>query len=149
MSRNILDYQGNVVGQLDLPEGTPEEVWEKKLAVYALPPASPDVLLVGIQRRRAYCEDLIERLKKKNITEGINPIQAVWMHHKMRALPVSYMGQEMVIDILNLVISGDVEVAVIALTHAEPDDMSEPFHWFSQARIDWIVADMKNFLGWP
>lgn len=148
MKRDILNHLGAKIGEMELPDGTAEEVWEKKLAMYAMPPASSDVLMMNIQRRRVYCEDLIERLKKKNIIDRINPLQAVWMHHKMRALPVSYMGLDMVIDIMNLVISGDVEVAVISLLHSTPDDMSEPYHWFSQDRIDWIVADMKSFLGW-
>lgn len=46
MTRDILDYQGNVVGELDLPDDTSEAVWAEKLAVYARPPTiqvSPDV----------------------------------------------------------------------------------------------------------
>ena len=38
-TRNILNYNGDVVGQLSLPIGTAEEVWQEKLAPYAAPPA--------------------------------------------------------------------------------------------------------------
>lgn len=31
-TRNILDWQGNVIGTLELPIDTPEEVWEAQLA---------------------------------------------------------------------------------------------------------------------
>lgn len=41
MARDILDWQGNVIGELELPEGTSEEVWTQKLAVYAMAPAAP------------------------------------------------------------------------------------------------------------
>lgn len=43
MTRDILDYEGNVVGELDLPDDTPEEVWAAKLAKYALPPPTPTI----------------------------------------------------------------------------------------------------------
>lgn len=36
--RDILDYLGNKIGELELPVGTSESVWQEKLAVYALPP---------------------------------------------------------------------------------------------------------------
>jgi len=44
--RNILDYNGNIIGELELPDNTSEDVWETKLAAYAKPPAPtviPDV----------------------------------------------------------------------------------------------------------
>jgi hypothetical protein len=37
-SRKVLDYRGIIVGQLELPVGTSEEVWQKKLAVFAQAP---------------------------------------------------------------------------------------------------------------
>lgn len=46
MIRNILDYLGNVIGELELSDDTPEEVWTEKLAMYARAPAAtllPDV----------------------------------------------------------------------------------------------------------
>lgn len=40
-TRNLLDYQGNVVGQLTLPDSTPEYVWQEKLQAAAKPPQAP------------------------------------------------------------------------------------------------------------
>lgn len=40
-TRNILNYLGDVIGQLELPDGTSEEIWAEKLAVYAVAPATP------------------------------------------------------------------------------------------------------------
>lgn len=39
MKRDILNYLGEKVGELELPDGTSEEIWTKKLAPYAVPPA--------------------------------------------------------------------------------------------------------------
>lgn len=35
MIRDILDYQGYVIGQLELPDDTPEEVWTERLAAFS------------------------------------------------------------------------------------------------------------------
>lgn len=46
MTRDILDYQGNVIGELSLPDDTSEAVWTAKLAPYAVAPVIaiiPDV----------------------------------------------------------------------------------------------------------
>jgi hypothetical protein len=36
--RNILDYYGTVIGQMELPDDTSEQVWTEKLAPYAVMP---------------------------------------------------------------------------------------------------------------
>ena len=41
--RNILNHLGQVIGELELPDGTSEEVWAKKLAQYALPPPAESI----------------------------------------------------------------------------------------------------------
>lgn len=38
--RNILNHLGEVVGELELPDSTSEEVWQKRLAPYARVPES-------------------------------------------------------------------------------------------------------------
>jgi hypothetical protein len=38
MKRDILNYLNEKIGELELPDETSEDVWQKKLAVYALPP---------------------------------------------------------------------------------------------------------------
>jgi hypothetical protein len=40
-TRDILNYLGEVVGTLELPDNTSEEVWAEKLALYAAPPPTP------------------------------------------------------------------------------------------------------------
>lgn len=36
-TRNVLDYQGNVVGTISFPEGTSEEIWAQRLTDAATP----------------------------------------------------------------------------------------------------------------
>ena len=36
--RDILDWQDQKIGELELPSGTSEEIWQEKLAKYKVPP---------------------------------------------------------------------------------------------------------------
>lgn len=151
MIRNILNNQDQVIGTLELPDGTPESVWEERLSAYKISEQelSERGLEQSIKARKLYAEDLLERFKKKNISEGINVLQAINMHAKVRALPVTFMGHSMTVDLLNCAISGDIEVAVLTLLYCtDIDDMTQPYHWLNQERVNWLVADMKGYLGW-
>jgi len=97
-----------------------------------------------------FATELMLRFKLKNIQEGISAGQAVWLHAKTRSLDVNFPGMPTVsIDLLNIALSGDVEAGCIALQYAVPDDMTQAYHWLSQERIDWLVSELKGFLGWP
>lgn len=151
MIRNILNNQDQVIGTLELPDDTPESVWEERLSAYKI--SAQEIydrsIEQSIKTRKLYAEDLLERFKKKNISEGINGLQAMHMQAKVRALPVTFMGYSMTVDLLNCAISGDIEVAVLTLLYCtDIDDMSQPYHWLNQDRVNWLIADMKAYLGW-
>lgn len=155
MKRDLLSYLGDKIGELEEPEGVTwtEEQWAEKLGNAAKPPPTVGEIQASylrntIKQRKEYAEDLLERLKQKNISEGINAMQGMWMHHKMRALEVNFMGVDFVVDIMNMAVSGDVEIACLSLMNCTPDSMALPYHWMNAARINWIVADMKAYLGW-
>ena len=153
MIRDIKNYLDEVIGQLEKPDETTEEEWAAALAPYAVAPPTPEQIAVlridiTIEQRKIYADDLMSRFKRRNISDGINGYQGLWMHHRMRALDITFMGKAFTIDVLNLAISGDIEIAALTLMNATPDDMSEAFHWLSADRINWLVGDMKTFLGW-
>lgn len=153
MKRMAYDYQGNEVGELDLPDSTSEDVWQARLAIYSAAPPSLEaiqdkILSISIKDRKQWAEEMLERFKKRNIITGINGAQALWLHHRMRALEINFSGIPMTLDILNMAISGDVETACLAIIYSTPDDGTAPYHFFDQAAKDWLVAEMKSFLGW-
>lgn len=53
MIRDILNYLGEKIGELDLPDNTPEEVWVEKLSVYAIVPEVQKVLSVSPRQMRS------------------------------------------------------------------------------------------------
>jgi hypothetical protein len=50
--RDILNYLGDKIGELELPLDTPEEVWQKKLAAYAKPPVAPKLPNISARQIR-------------------------------------------------------------------------------------------------
>lgn len=150
-TRNILDYQGNIVGELTLPDGTSEQIWTEKLAPYAVNPnanAQSSYINFTIKHRKEYAEALLERFKARNLGLGINAMQGMWLHHRMRALSFTFYGLPVTIDVLNLAISGDIEIACLSLMNGEVDDGSQPYHFFTAETRDYLVNDMKAYLGW-
>lgn len=149
--RDILNHLGVKIGELELPIETTNEQWESALAEYAIDPnanAMKRYLMTSIHDRRQYADDLIERFKLANMTAGITASQAMWLQHKMRALNVNFYGLPLVLDMMNLIVSGDAEVACLALMFCEVDDMTMPYHFFSDARRNWLIDDLKKYLGW-
>ena len=150
MKRNVLDKDGTVIGSMDFPDDTPESVVQAKLEDYrkAITIDSRFQTKFTIQQRKAFAEQMLEDFKAKNIEDGINAMQALWMHHRMRELPIVIGGVSMKQDLMNMSVSGDIETACIALQYAVPDDMSMPYHWLSSARLNWLINKMKVYLGW-
>lgn len=150
-TRNIIDANGSVIGQLTLPDSTTEAEWSERLASYILDPQTvqSQTIFFDIKARKQFAEEMIERFKKDNIKNGINALQAIHMHTKIRELTGTFMGYSYKVDIINLVVAGDLEVAVICLMNATNlDDGSQPYHWFTPGRRDMIVQELKAYLGW-
>ena len=113
---------------------------------------------------KEFSDNLIQQMKLMNSANGINLGQALWVHHRLRALEVnitpelaamfpgvgldSVVGLPLVIDIMNLVISGDVEVAYVSLLACVPDSGSEPHHFLLASTITWIRHQIGVHLGW-
>lgn len=140
---------GIKIGEVNFPDGTSESEISERMASYQPPSVDPDSYKkFSIKQRKEYADELLERFKLKNINEGINALQGMWMHHKLRDYTVNFMGITFHIDIMNLAISGDLEIACISLLYGETDDMSLPYHWLSASRKAWLITELKSFLGW-
>ena len=154
IKRNIINYQGIKIGELNFPIGTSEQEMLRVLSLYTLPPPSTlektqAYLNTSIKQRKEFSEDLLERFKQRNMLEGINADHAFWLHDVLRRYETKDMsGRDRVVDIFNTAITGDVEAACLALINGYTDNMLEPFHWFSGDRKQWLITEMKAYLGW-
>lgn len=149
MKREILNYLGEKIGELELPDETIDEVWEEELAKYAIPPKSQleqmsEALTRAVSTSRVLADQIIEEIKKENLqfflTSGMSQDLAIMLslhtHSRMRAIDIKVGGMPFTIDLMNLIISGDLETAWVVLSYMNPDDMSMPFHYFSREAIE-------------
>lgn len=77
--RNILDYQGNKIGEMELPSGTSEAVWTLKLSMYSLPPTVTPISVVvqsKILDYRKTADRLLTELYATNTLAGITVQQS-------------------------------------------------------------------------
>jgi hypothetical protein len=158
--RDILNYLGQVVGELELPDGTSEEVWTARLAPYAAPPPSQqDQILAQLKRSvvdgKKASDEVMQAFKEANLADFIDLglsneaalSKSMWVHHRLRAVDINVGGLAMTIDLMNLCISGDLETAYVILTYMSPDDMSQPYHFLSQTKINALQALIASKIG--
>jgi hypothetical protein len=109
--------------------------------------------VADLESRRVFARDLLLALKAKNINEGMQWFQAIHMHARSAAwkvtLPPQLGGAVLTVDLMNMFSSGDIETACLAMIYGEPDEMTAPQHWITPERKEWLVSQMKEFLGWP
>jgi len=71
-TRNILNYLGDIVGQLELPDNTSEGVWTAKLAMFALPP--PAVVIPDVTPRQIRQALIMSGLTLQQITDALDSL---------------------------------------------------------------------------
>lgn len=77
--RDIFNYAHVKIGELELPDGTSEEVWALRLSIFSQPPSStPITVLVQnkIKQYRAVSNDLLSELYAENTLAGITVDQS-------------------------------------------------------------------------
>ena len=100
------------------------------------------------EAKKKFASDLLLEFKQMNLNDGINAVQALWLHHRARNLEVIVGGVPMTVDVLNMAIVGDIEAAYVALGNCTADDMTQSYHWFNQTRIDWMKNKIAAYMGW-
>lgn len=102
--------------------------------------------------RISFGADLLLKFKQKNITDGIQWYQAVWLHSRIRnwqvTLPEALGSQVIFVDLYNMLAAGDIETTCLSVMYGQADDMTNPVHWVTEERKQWLIDQMKGFLGW-
>lgn len=87
------------------------------------------------------------RFKLKNLSEGINWPQAVWLHSRVKDWDVNVNGVGVFkVDLYNVLNSGDLESAVYMILSGVPDDMTQPYHWVTLDRMQWVAEEIQKEL---
>lgn len=100
------------------------------------------------ERHRRFAQELISEIKLSNQQASIPFENVLHLQSRLRALEVHHpSGRTYTIDLINLVVSGDVETAFHALSYVTPDDMTQSWHWLSASLLLNIRQRMASFLG--
>lgn len=74
--------------------------------------------------------------------------QRAWLQARMRAVTITMSnGDTIVMDMLNLVISGEAKAAYFAAQQITPDDMTKPYHCFTQELVDGMIGMLYGYLN--
>lgn len=95
-----------------------------------------------------FAKDMLIKFKAINISQGINAIQSLWLHERVRKWNCTVSGVSFEVDIVNMAMSGDIETTCIAMMYGQPDEMNHPKHWLTQEKMDYLINSMKEYLGW-
>jgi hypothetical protein len=109
-----------------------------------------------LAERKMFLNKLMLAMKAKNIGEGVNIFQYLNMMQKIKNWAVTipngypYAGTVYTINLLDCCFTGDIESLAKALDwgRSNCDDMSQSYHFLSEARLDWILSELKAYLGW-
>lgn len=127
-TKNILDYQGNIIGQLTLEDDATEIDWSNALSSYAEPPKSLKLVIVGkLKDYKKASADLIDELKADNTLAGITVAQSAKMFDDFA-------------DVLLMLREGAFPTALYRLSQ------KQPIGFVSQEMLDSWIAKIKAAL---
>lgn len=111
-----------------------------------------------LEAKKEFLKDLLLAYKAKNQGESINIFQYLHMMQKIRTWVVTvpsgygpFSGTVYTVDLCDCFPTADLEGMAKALDwgRANIDDMTQPDHWLSEDRLNWLLGEIKSWLGWP
>lgn len=130
MIRNILNHLGQIVGTMELPDDTSEEVWQAKLAPFAVAPRNITIETVINDKLFEYeklAPALLREIKTSNTLAGITDAQSAQMFHDFG-------------DVLLMVREGAFPTALYALSQKQPSG------FVTQQILDAWIAKIKEYV---
>jgi hypothetical protein len=130
MIRNVLNYLGQKIGELELLDDTSEEVWQEKLSVYTRPPIVPtprEMIAGKLEEYQKKSDELIKYLLADNTLEGITTEQSDQMFDEF-------------IDVLIRLRNGAFPTALYRLSQKTPSGFA------TQDRIDQWINKIREYL---
>lgn len=127
-TRDILDFEGNVIGELTLPSNTSETEWGRLLSSYSQPPITlKEVIVNKFKDYKKSAAQLVDELKADNTLAGITLAQSAEMFDNYG-------------DVLAMLREGAFPTAIYRLQQKVPQG------YVSQEMIDSWIVKIKSYL---
>lgn len=155
MVRDIVDKDGAVIGQLDLPDNTPESVWEEKLneykAVAAQMPLRDYLKYVYIPKVRAFANELETDFIVENIAMGISQLNKTSRVLGIIHQKVDLEGEPQPISLMNTLQAAcpslTVTIKILDYHLANMNSYSDAAPFVTTERFTEMNDKIKKFLG--
>ena len=95
----------------------------------------------------AFGDKLLHDWMRQNQVEGITIEQSAWVFSRFEEYQVNFGAGLKHIDMIKLLLNGAIPTAYYSILGVAPDDMTQPYHWLTQARVDWFKSQMEDYLG--
>jgi hypothetical protein len=94
-------------------------------------------------------QQLLKDWMRQNTLEGMNIKQSLWMFARFESIIITFPWGAAEVDIFKMFQSGAIPTLYYVLLRLQPDAMTLPHHWLTQARIDWVKTRVESYLGAP
>lgn len=94
-----------------------------------------------------FSQSLLKQWMRRNTLEGMNIKQSLWVFARFEKFTIEINGNDEHVDLFKMFASGAIPTLYYCLLQVQPDDMSETYHWLTEARINWVKSKLEEFLG--
>ena len=95
----------------------------------------------------SFSRQLLSDWMRQNTIDNINLYQSLWVFHRFENFTITQAWGTGHVDIFKMFQSGAVPTLYYTLLRIQPDDMTQTYHWLTQARIDWVKQRLVDFMG--
>lgn len=99
------------------------------------------------QQNINFGQTLLHDWMRKNIIEGMSVLQSVWVFSRFETFEVNAGFGNARVDLFKMFQSGAIPTVYLCLLQVQPDDMTQPHHWLTQVRIDWVKEQIEAYIG--
>lgn len=94
-----------------------------------------------------YGSRVIKDWMRKNSLEGISIVQSLWVFSRLEEISVGFPFGTKHVDIFKMLQGGALASSYYCLLAVAPDDMTQPYHWVTSDRLNWMKQELAIYLG--
>jgi hypothetical protein len=99
------------------------------------------------QQNIAFGQSLLHDWMRKNTLEGMTIVQSLWIFSRFERFEVEFGFGPKRVDLFKMFQSGAIPTVYFCILQVQPDSMTEPYHWLTQDRLDWVKTRLESHLG--
>lgn len=96
-----------------------------------------------------YCREVYREMIIRNVKDGINIMQSTYLFSRFEQYEYTIPGtnQTIKVDLFKLLETGAIPTLYYHLLRVQPDDMTQPYHFLTQERLNWLKSKFREWLG--